>query len=469
MKIIDLLILTLLLSGCSGEKKSDLSLQPYSENPRYWEFKGKPVLFLGATNSHNLFQAEDMNEQIQTLLNAGGNYVRNTMSYREFGNVAPHFLGQDGKYDLNAWNEEYWKRFSNFLELMSKNDIIIQIEIWDRFDFSRRFWDRNPYNPANNINYTFEETLFFIEYPAPPEQDHQPFFHSIPGMPMYHEGLDIVRVEQENYVDKLLSYSLEYDNILYCMNNETTSPAEWGKYWMEFIKSKATEKGKVVYVTDMFDNFFEPEECEQCQYSLEHPEFYPYVEVSQINSRSSGQEHWDEMQWSLNLRDEYGIRPANCTKVYGAIRTDMWWGFGNERDGIERFYRNVIGGISVIRHHRPDYGHGLDSSALASLKAVREIEKYVKFWDVKPSMELLKYREENEAYCSSVEGEKYLIYFPTEGNVLLDLPENDYSIRWMNCATGNWLEEVGKIEGSKDTNICTPAMEGWIAVIIKEK
>ncbi len=462
-----LLISTILLSGCNKVNHNQSHLSPYKENPRYWEYKGNPLLLLGASNNDNLFQSSDMKAQIIKMKTVGGNFIRNSMSFRDSGDVVPFGITTDSLFDLNQWNPEYWQRFHDLLEFCNQEEVIIQIEVWDRFDYSRSTWFKNPYNPANNINYTFEETFFSSKYPDPPELDHQPFFHSIPGMPMYHEGLDIVRRWQENFVDKLLSYCLEYDNILYCMNNETTSPAEWGKYWMEFIITKASAKGKGVYVTDMFDNFFEPEECKPCRYSLEHPEFYLYVEVSQLNSRSSGQEHWDEMQWSLNLRDEHGIRPANCTKVYGAIKDGMWWGFGNSKDGIERFYRDVIGGISVVRHHRPPYGHGLGANALASINAVRKIEKYVNFWDITPSMELLKNREENEAYCSSMEGEKYLIYFPGEGSVLLNLPEHVYSTRWMNCESGEWLEKVVTIEGNRDTEINTPGKEGWIAVITK--
>ncbi len=43
---------------------------------------------------------------------------------------------ETGKYDLNQWNDEYWKRFDYFLKETKKRDIIVQIEIWDRFDYS---------------------------------------------------------------------------------------------------------------------------------------------------------------------------------------------------------------------------------------------------------------------------------------------------------------------------------------------
>jgi len=50
---------------------------------------------------------------------------------------------------------------------------------------------------------------------------------------------------QQKFVDKLLSYSLQFDNVLYCMDNETSVTSEWGKFWATYIKKRAAEEGKV--------------------------------------------------------------------------------------------------------------------------------------------------------------------------------------------------------------------------------
>jgi hypothetical protein len=42
--------------------------------------------------------------------------------------------------------------------LSLERDIIVQIEIWDRFDHTREPWVTDPYNPKNNVNYTYEQT-----------------------------------------------------------------------------------------------------------------------------------------------------------------------------------------------------------------------------------------------------------------------------------------------------------------------
>jgi hypothetical protein len=53
---------------------------------------------------------------------------------------------------------------------------------------------------------------------------------------------------------QLLSISLEFPNVLYCMNNEIGEPPEWGRYWARYIRAKAAQAGKKVYLTDMRRN-----------------------------------------------------------------------------------------------------------------------------------------------------------------------------------------------------------------------
>ena len=241
-----IIILSLFLLSCSSgvnKKTAQDCIQPYSEDVRYWQYKGEPVLLLGATDNDNLFQIPNLEEHLEELYSAGGNYIRNTMSFRDFGDIYPFYRREDGKYDLDRWNDKYWEKFANLLKFTSERDIIVQIEVWDRFDYSREPWIVNPWNPNNNINYTEEECGLEPEYPNHPSQDLQPFFHIINTLPKYEKRLEIIKEYQEKVIDKMLSYSLNYGNVLYCMNNETSTPPEWGKYWIGYIKSKAEQKG----------------------------------------------------------------------------------------------------------------------------------------------------------------------------------------------------------------------------------
>ena len=88
-------------SGCNSQQggKSDFrnDIQPYAGNLKYWQHKEQPVLLLGGSNNDNLFQSPDVEEQLDLLQQVGGNFVRNTMSSRDSGDVMPFFRMEDGK------------------------------------------------------------------------------------------------------------------------------------------------------------------------------------------------------------------------------------------------------------------------------------------------------------------------------------------------------------------------------------
>ena len=129
-------------------------IRPWKEDPRYWQYKGRPVLLVGGSREHNLFQISDLEPHLDAMVSVGANYVRNTMSDRDPGDARAFRHLDDGRYDLNRWNDEYWRRFENLLSLASARDIVVQIEVWDRFDHSRAEWKTDPFNPANNVNYS---------------------------------------------------------------------------------------------------------------------------------------------------------------------------------------------------------------------------------------------------------------------------------------------------------------------------
>ena len=113
-------------------------IQPYCNNPRYWQYKGQPLMLLGGSREDNLFQIPDLAAHLALLRSVGGNYIRCTMSSRDEGDVWPFYFDTTiGKYDLTRFNPVYWQRFADLLNLTASLDIIVQVEVWDRFDFSR--------------------------------------------------------------------------------------------------------------------------------------------------------------------------------------------------------------------------------------------------------------------------------------------------------------------------------------------
>jgi hypothetical protein len=382
----------------------------------------------------------------------------------------------DGKYDMDQWNDEYWTRFHNLLTWCHERDIIIQIEIWDRFDYSRGHWQTSPWNPANNVNYTYAQTGFAADYPAHPGQNQQPFFFTIPGMSKYTTKLDVVREYQERRVAKMLSYSLKYPNVLYCMNNETSGSPEWGRHWMKFVRTHAAEEGVEVYATDMFDDVYRPQQSEKLRLVIDNPEIYPFLDISQNNSRNYDEDHWNNLLW-ISHELNSAPRPMNNTKIYGSGYKGF--GTGGPEDGVERFWRNLLGGCASSRFHRPDSGNGLNDLAKASIQAARLLETKLKFWDVTPHMELLAGREPNEAYLAAQPGKCYALYFPYGGEVTLDLSgaPGSYEITWISVSMGRILETSSRgrygqfdktVEGGRTVTLSAPYKGGWVAAFVKQ-
>ena len=57
---------------------------------------------------------------------------------------------------------------------------------------------------------------------------------------------------QRHFVEKMLSHSLKFGHVLYCMDNETAATPQWGKYWSEYVNAKAKQAGVVVQTTEMW-------------------------------------------------------------------------------------------------------------------------------------------------------------------------------------------------------------------------
>lgn len=434
-------------------------IRPWGENPRYWQYKGQPVLLLGGSKDDNLFQIPDLREHLDEMRAAGGNYIRNTMSDRQDkGFEAYPFQKQaDGKYNLDEWNEEYWQRFNNMLRWTAERDIIVQIEVWDRFDYARDNWEPHPYNPKNNVNYTYKQSGFVEHYPDHPGANRQPFFFTTPKQ----RNNTTVLKYQQRFVDKMLSYSLKHDHVLYCMDNETSGEEAWGAYWAEYIRQRASEAGKQVCLTEMWDAW--DLKADEHRRTFDHPERYDFCDVSQ-NNQKKGQEHWDNFQW-VRSRIAAKPRPLNTVKTYGADGGR----FGNNRDGLERFFRHVIGGAAAARFHRPDSGLGLSEPSIAALKAARKLESVIKLWEVEAANELLSDRTENEAYVAARAGAAYALYFTDGGSVGLDLraAPGKYDVRWIEIATGDWGKRE-TLEGGCVATVRAPAKGHWLAAVLKQ-
>ena len=432
-------------------------IKPSDTYKQYWSKNGRNMMLLGGSVEDNLFQIDELEAHLDLLQSVGGNYVRNTMSSRDEGNVLAFEKNEAGLYNLNVWNNNYWQRFDNFLKACANREIIVQIELWATFDFYRDFWEINPFNPKNNVNYTKERSHLPEVVDSHPTWAENNFFRTVPNQ----ESNLIVLGFQQKFIDKILSYALQYDNVLYCMDNETSVTAEWGKFWSIYIKKRATEQGKQIYTTEMWD----PWDLNHVVHreTFDHPEIYDFADISQ-NNHNSGDVHWENgIAQIARLKNRGVLRPLNNVKVYGNDGGQHQ----TTQNAIESFVKNVLFGAASTRFHRPTSGQGLNETAQAVIRSMRSYVEKSDFFNGQPANHLLMNREPGEAYCRAIQGREYAIFFPKGGEVELDINEKlkDISVEWLDIMNSEWKSENEiRREGSK-LIVTSPGTTNWLAHI----
>jgi hypothetical protein len=437
-------------------------IQPYAGNPFYWQYRGEPVLLLGGSAKDNLFQLDGLAEHLDLLRSVGGNYVRCTMSSREPGHIWPYAREEDlGLYDLNRFDDDYWGRFARMVELTGERDVIMQVEFWATWDLYSRCWHKHPYNPRNNVNYTAAQTGMPEAIDYPPPADNQMFHRTVPALADVAE----VRRFQEAFVDKVLSYTLDRGHVLYCMDNETNAHPEWGAYWARYVRGKAEEAGRPIYITEMWDNW-DPSDGEvpgarmqdehdhpflhrsNVKVTLAHPELYDFVDISNHNTQI-GRTHYETAMWVRQQVAGSGhIRPINCVKMYGGDPSRDY--AGPARWGEERFWRNVFAGVSAVRFHRPPSGLGLNDAAQAHLRSMRMLTDRMDVFRCEPRDDLLSGRGDMEAYCLANPGVEYAVCFLDGGEAMLNASaaEDGLEVRWLDVKACTWRDRETAAAGS---------------------
>ena len=474
LMLADIPDLSKILKDNPKDYNHQVGIQPFTENPMYWQYKGKPLLLLGGSWQDNLFNhPTGLAEHLDLLLSVGGNYVRNTMSHRNQGNVFAYEKTDENLFDLDRFNEAYWQRLENFLDLCVERDIIVQLEIWDPWDLyedhqSFGGWSHHPFNPLNNVNYTAEESGLptAINYAPRGEPTEHPFFRTVPAL----NNNELILRYQQTYVDKLLAISLQYPNVLYCVNNESGELIAWSDYWADYVHAAAKKSGVKANVTEMRRN--EDVMAVDHHTVYDHPERYTFLDISQNNAWSGfGQGHYDNIMYVRDYISEYP-RPINNMKNYGATRH-------GEDESVARFCRIVFAGCASARFHRPhpiedpsaheassEFGLGLSPLAQKIIQSMRWATDEIDIFSAKPSNLLLADREENEAYMLADAGGRFAVYFPKDGEVTIDLTfvPQQLNLKWLSVTESSWKEGIS-IKGGTEFMLKTPGNGHWVAII----
>ncbi len=452
----------MMVGGALGAFAGDSGgIEPYRDNPFYWQYQGKPVLLLGgssapkdALNDLGMFLWPDVIGSLDRLVAAGGNYTRCLMSGRLGEEPLWAFAQESGRFNLDRWDDRYWECFQTFLRETKKRGIVTDIELWATFDYARLPWTKNPFNPVNNRNYTAEQTGLPAEVNTHPVRADTVFYHTLPG----DKDVPTVLHYQQRFIDKILSYTLNYDHVLYCMDNETAGSPTWGAYWARYVRQAAAKAGRKVCVTEMFDSH----DLSNPVYHqvTDFPEIYDFIEISQ-NNHQSGQTHYDKIQ-VVRQRLVAAPRPLSNVKIYGS---DGGGPFGTSQDAKERFWRNLFAGCASARFHEKHLGDS--ESAQRMIRSARDVTGAFNLFQCAPHNELLQDRLPNKAYCLANPGKEYAVYFPAGGTVRLDAHglKGEAEFRWYDIDNAHWADATRVPVSQQPIALATPRSGQWAVVI----
>ena len=228
------------------------TLRLHPENPRYFEWRGKPTVLISSGDHYgavlNLdfdfakylatFERDGLN---LTRTFTGAGYVEPEKAFNiEKNNLAPkpgRYLAPwarsdqpgawDGgpKWDLSRWNEDYFNRFKAFVTEASKRGVVVEVTLFCPFYPNKddktksTMWPLSPWHESNNVNGLGKVAFSHV--------------HSMEG----HGGLLAV---QERFIRKIVEELKDADNVYYEICNEpyfAGASHDWERHIAEVIAS----------------------------------------------------------------------------------------------------------------------------------------------------------------------------------------------------------------------------------------
>ena len=485
-----------------GGDASATPIKPHSKNPSYWEHHGKPIVLIGGSDRDNVFQwaldGTKLTDHLDLLVACGGNYIRCTMSSREYTpegyrwDLLPYPFAKIGdKYDLEQWDDDYWNKLRAFLRETKKRGIIVQLEIWDRWNESgdsrqARFgWYWSPWNPNNNVMYDWSDSPLL-------KRGRTSFYNAFHMAAA--EKDPVLLPLQQRFVEKILNEIIDNgnDHVLFQVDNESgigDGTLEPDPYWARFVRRYAKSKGACDIFVCSSRRFHWPTPYEATTFQdWDNPEVrvpllnaaFNFSDISQ-NNGASGQTQYDNILWYRSRVLAHGARPINNVKCYH-FNWPIGGSFGRDRtsptdaEAGAKFWRAVFAGSAGIRFHRHTptrpaglrEGFGLAFEGQRHLRSMREFLDAVHIFRMNPRNDLLSQRVTNEAYCLAEPGQQYAIFFTGDGDgrvgIELAASGRSFELRWLDIATSCWGQRA-TVSSRGDYMLRAPSSVHWVAVL----
>lgn len=437
-----------------------VSLDP--KNPHYFLYQGKPVVFvtsgehygsvLNGDFDYSRYLAALTKDGLNFTRIFGGSYVevpeksfgiaRNDLAPAPGRFIAPWarsdtpgYAGGGNKFDLEHWNDEYFKRFHDFLADASTRGIVVEISLFSSH-YGDAQWALSPFNSTNNVNNTSE-----IDWKK---------LHTL-------ENGNILSY-QERYVRKLVHEANGFDNVIFEIQNEPWSdrPASTGPVGV--VNNMLFPAA----VRDRFPNVSETADELSLAWQTKVVEWITSEESSLPNKHLIAQ---NESNFRFPVRDlipgvsivnfhyaypeaatwNYGLdKPISCDETGFMGREDnlylrQAWNFMLSGGGIfDALDYSFSPGHEDGNDDEPNGPGGGSETLRQQLHILRQFLQSFDLENLHSDPKAVKHSSGTVARVLSDAGREYAIYFDGSGpaDVALDLPAGNYSVEWIEVKTG---------------------------------
>ncbi len=413
--------------------KTEISIPvcPDTVHAGYWNYNGKTILLLGLSDQ-NLFSTENYLQDLTEHSNSGANYIRINLSPDKSNQYTP-YLKEEGLYDLDKWNPEFWARFDTMLNESEERGVIVQLELWNSEAFEAEGWDKNPYNPKNNANlYGFS--------------DPNEFFNNTPD-----QNINIrLLAYQQKWIDKILSYTLDRPNVIYSVDNGMEISSTWYLFWMQYMHRYASEQDKHIFISKPW----KIKDLHHVLYdiSVENPEF-GYFDISSNNSNNL-----NTLQENILSFRTKTLKPANSL-----FQKDMILNDSSGSTEISGFVINVLSGVASVSFSTPS------TKKTNVIRSIRMMQEETDFFNMSPCKKSSFDNHGKQVFCQTIPCKEYIVYFQdkTSANIPSGICYGSYTLKWLDVLNADWHNEQ-KIELNKSSILIPPSEGMWIAIIKKE-
>jgi hypothetical protein len=465
------LLLLMLMAACVIPLDSISQVKPIAlnkTNPHYFTYKGKPTVLITSGEHYGavINLGFDYVKYLSELQRNGLNLTRTfTGAYLEANgnfniadnNLAPtsekficpwqrsnesgNKLGGN-KFDLERWDDAYFTRLKDFISTAEKKGVIVELALFCPM-YEESQWNVSPMKASNNINGVGnigKDDVYTLDKNG--------------GLLKYHDAM----------VRKIVSELKAHNNVIYEICNEPYFGGvtmEWQHHIASVISATEKELGVKHLISQNIAN-------DSAKITNPHPD------VSVFNFHYASPPLAVKMNYGLNKvigNNETGFRGQQDTTYRkegwqilltgGALYNNLDYSFTVSHEvGDFHYSENTPGGGSVALRNQLGY----------LLKFMNELD----FVRMKPDRSFFTppLPPRTRVYSLSEGGKQYAAYFwrGEQVNPTLSLPAGEYSVEWMDPATGAYTKKESLHHKGGNVTIASPPFDFDVALrVVKGK